>query len=126
MVRRCAGRNAAGEPCEAQPIRADGYCYWHSPALADERDRKRREGGRNSSNRARAAKALPAAALTPAELQGVLAVTLKAVLAEQKSPAIGNAIANLGRAIVAVREATEVEDRLAALEAAAGVAGRAG
>jgi hypothetical protein len=97
------------------------YCVAHDPARVVELARWRREGGKASGTRARAAKALPAAAMGPAELQGVLAVTLKAVLAERKSPAIGNAVANLGRTMIAVREATELEERLAALERAAGL-----
>ena len=82
---------------------------------------RRRGPGRPGRARRPGRRRGPAAALTPAELQGVLAVTLKAVLAKQKSPAIGNAVATLGRAIVAVREATKLEERLAALERAAGV-----
>ena len=124
MVSQCAATNSAGLPCQAQPIRPSGYCWWHCPDAAEERDRTRREGGRARSNKARAAKTLPDHALTPEQLQGLLGLTLKAVLNESKSPAIGNAVGSLARAIVAVREATDLEARLAALEAAAGIDGR--
>ena len=55
-------------------------------------------------------------ALSPAELEGLLGVTLRAVLNGHKEPAIGNAIANLARAAVAVRDSVAVDERLAELE----------
>ena len=48
-------------------------------------------------------------------------MALRAVLAGKIEPGVGNAVANLARAAVAVREATELEARLAELEARAGV-----
>jgi hypothetical protein len=48
------------------------------------------------------------------------------VYAGRKSPAIGNAIGNLSKAATAIAKATEVQERLAALELAAGVERRHG
>ena len=121
---RCRATTAAGSPCSAQPVRPSGFCYWHDPALAAERDAARRRGGRGKSNRARAAKRLPEEVLTPATLQGLLGRTLREVIAGRVAPGVANAAATLGRAIVAVREATELEERLRALEAAAGTGER--
>jgi len=42
------------------------------------------------------------------------------VIAGQTEPGVANAAANLARAIVAVREASEVEERIEALESALG------
>lgn len=81
----------------------------------------RRRGGMAKSNRARASKELRAGSLSPAELQGVIGVTITQVLAGKKSPGIGQAIAALARASVAIREAAEVQDRLAALESVNGI-----
>jgi len=86
MVRRCKATTVAGPPCSAQPVRADGYCWWHSPALANERDEARRRGGSARSNRARAKKQLPAV-----------------------EPGVGSSVASLARAYVAVTEAGAVE-----------------
>jgi hypothetical protein len=123
MVARCSATNASGDACGAQAWR-DGLCAWHHPDRAAEMAEARRRGGRAKGNKARAKREMIDAALSPKELQGVIAVTLKAVLAERKSPAIGSAIASLARAAVAVREATDLEDRLDALEAAAGIGER--
>ncbi|MDP9364810.1 MAG: hypothetical protein M3Q10_11405 [Chloroflexota bacterium] len=117
---RCRATTAAGSPCSAQPVRPSGWCYWHDPTIAAEREAARRRGGRGKSNRARAAKAMPAP-MTPADLQALLGVVLRGVVAGRVEPGVGNAAANLGRAIVAVREATTTEERLAALESAAGL-----
>jgi hypothetical protein len=64
---------------------------------------------------------MAAAAMTPAEIQGYVAVALRGVLTGSITPGVGNAVAALARAAVAVREATELEQRLADLEARAGV-----
>ena len=120
MVSRCNGTNTAGGPCEAQPVRSSGFCYWHDPSLASERHANRRRGGSARSNAARAKKALPDTVLSPAEIQGMLGLALRDVLAGRLEPGVANAAASLGRALVQVREATEVEERLQALERAAG------
>jgi hypothetical protein len=119
---RCRATTLSGSPCSAQPVRGDGWCYWHAPDLAAERDEARRRGGKGKSNAARAKKQLPAGVLTSGELQGLVGVTIKRVLTGATEPAIGNSIAALARAYIAVAEAGELEERLAELEARAGVA----
>jgi hypothetical protein len=84
----------------------------------------RRRGGAARSTKARARKEMVDAALSPPELAGLIGMTIRAVLAGKKPPAVGSAIANLARAAVAVREATETDERLAALEEAANLGDR--
>jgi len=118
MDAKCSATNKNGSPCSAGPVREDGYCYWHSPDLADQRRTDRQRGGAARSNVARAKRQLPDAVLTPAELQGFIGLALRGVLAGRIEPGVANAVATLARAAVAVREATEVEERLTALETA--------
>lgn len=115
MVERCSATNANGSPCGAQAQR-DGFCAWHDPARAAEMAEARRKGGQAKSNANRARKAMVSGTLTPAELEGLLGITMNAVLHGKKEPAIGNAIANLARAAIAVREAATVDERLAEIE----------
>lgn len=115
MVERCKATTKDGKPCGAQ-ARHNGWCAWHDPERQQEMADARRRGGQARSNLQRARKELAAAALDPDELQGVLGVTIKQVLAGTKPPGVGSAIAALARAAVTVRDATEVEARLAALE----------
>ncbi len=124
MDRQCKGANAAGQPCDAKPVRPSGWCYWHDPALEAERIEGRRKGGAARSNRARAKKRLPAESLTLQEVQGLLSVALKGVLAGRIEPGIANASANVARAIAAVAQAGEIEERITALEAAAQIGGK--
>ncbi len=119
MDRRCKGANAAGQRCDAKPVRPSGWCYWHDPALEIERTEGRRKGGQRRSNKARTAKRLPSEVMTMSELQGVLCVVLRDVIEGKTEPGIGNCAAGLGRAIAAVAQVAEIEDRLTALEAAA-------
>jgi len=69
-------------------------------------------------------KALPAESLTLPEVQGLLSVALKGVLAGRIEPGIANASANVARAIAAVAQVGELEERLRELEAAAGLSDR--
>src|SRR4051794_10283338 len=109
MVVRCKARAVAGTPSAAQPVRDDGYCYWHSPSTASERAEARRRGGQNRSNAARAKKELPAGVMTNDELRGLVGLTIRGVLAGRVEPGIGNSVAALSRAYVAVTEAGAVE-----------------
>ena len=117
MPGRCPATNRDGAPCSGQAD-ASGWCRWHDPARAEERRRNAVNGGKAKSNRSRARKQVIGLAMTPAELSGVLSDTLRRTLAGELEPGVANAAANISRALLAVREATEVEDRLAALEAA--------
>jgi hypothetical protein len=123
MVERCKATNASGAPCGAQ-ARRDGWCAWHDPARRAEMAEARRRGGQARSNKARARKQLTSAAMSPAELQGVIGLTITQVLAGTKPPGVGQAVAALARAAMHVREASEVEARLEALEAALEQTGR--
>jgi hypothetical protein len=81
----------------------------------------RRKGGKAKSNRARARKQLVSTAMSPAELEGVIGLTITQVLAGKISPGIGNAVASLARASVAIRETVDLEIRVTNLEAALGI-----
>jgi len=115
MVERCKATNANGSPCGAQ-AQGNGLCRWHDPVRAAEMVEARRKGGQAKSNANRARKAMVDGTLSPAELEGLLGITMSAVFNGAKEPAVANAIANLARAAVAVRDAVAVDERLAELE----------
>ncbi len=117
MVGKCLGQNRDGSPCQAKPRPGSDRCPWHTPALAAQRRAWSRKGGQSRSNRARTAKRLPSEVMT--QIQGVLCVVLRDVIEGRTEPGIGNCAAGLARAIAAVAQAGEIEDRLSALEAAA-------
>ncbi len=115
MVEKCSATNANGSACGSQ-AQGNGLCRWHDPVRAAEMVEARRKGGQAKSNKVRARKAMVDGALSPAELEGLLGITMSAVLNGHKEPAIGNAIANLARAAVAVRDAVAVDERISELE----------
>ena len=124
MQKRCSGTKADGTPCGGVPYQGGELCWFHSPHTAADRAAGRRLGGSARSNKSRARRQIADATLAPNELAGLLSLTLTKVIAGQTEPGVGNAAANIARAIVAIREAVEIEERLAALEAAAGQSGR--
>jgi hypothetical protein len=104
-------------------LAVDGqHCPWHStaPEWVAKRQRWSAEGGRKRSNAERAKRSLPDA-LTAPELLAVLSKALKDVLSGDLPAGQANAAAALGRTLIAVREASETEERLRILEEAAGV-----
>ncbi len=60
--------------------------------------------------------------MTPIELRGLLGLVLKGVIGGKIEPGVGNAAANIARAMTTIQETQELEERLAALEARAGIA----
>ena len=117
MATMCSGRNRTGQPCGAQ-VWQDGQCRWHHPGLEAERAGWRERGGQNRANTVRARKRIADTILEPSDIQGILGDTLRAVIAGTLEPGVGNAAANIARVLIAVREATEIETRLTALEMA--------
>ena len=112
MVSRCAATNANGKACEAQPVRPSGYCWWHDPAAAAERDRKRREGGANRANKARARRQL-AEPLTADEIRSHLGVVFRGVIVGRIEPGVGTAAATIARALLDVAKVAEIEGQVA-------------
>ena len=121
---RCSARTKGGNPCAARPRPGTDRCPWHDASLAGKRSEWSRQGGRGKSNAARAKRQAPLNVLTPLELQAVLSSSIAKVLGGGIEPGVANAVAGLARALISAREATEVEERLAALEAAAGIEAR--
>ncbi len=121
---RCAAIAASGQPCSAVPRPGRPFCLWHDPEATEARREISRKGGQGRSNRARTRKQLGTDALSMPEVAGLLSLTLRGVIAGRFEPGVGNSVASLARALTAVHEATELEDRIAALEQAAEIGGK--
>lgn len=121
MAARCSSFTRAGKPCRSGPLPGRPFCYVHDPELAEERRQNARTGGVRRSNTSRARRELERGALTPKEVRGVVGLTMKSVLSGRLPPAIGGAIAALARVSIELEKLTELSDRVAALEAAAGL-----
>ena len=109
---RCAARRKDGQACGAVAVTSE-YCFAHDPGRATERSAARRRGGRNSSRVVRLR------GLIPPRLSPVfdeLEATLGGVRDGRLTPQQGQAMASLARAMVAVLQAGELEERVRALE----------
>ena len=116
MADRCLGQTKDGKPCAAKPLPGSDRCPWHDPAWADRRQEWSRRGGKGKSNASRAKKTLPAEPMTDAEVHAWLGVVFKRVIVGTMQPGVATAAGSVARAMVVVRQASELEDRLAELE----------
>ena len=115
MDRICKSPNRTGEPCAAQHYR-DGYCRWHHPDLAVQRQAERAAGGAARSNRNRARKKIAEQAMSISDIDGMLCSTLTDVAAGKMEPGIGTSLATIAKTVVAIRSTGELERRLEDLE----------
>lgn len=116
---KCQGRNRRGGPCSATARTGRTWCVWHDPDLAAQRQQWNRNAGQAKSNTARAKKRLLASGMELPEVDSALCQALREVLSGAIEPGVASAAASLARAIVQVRTISDLEVRLAALEAAA-------
>lgn len=116
-ARNCSATTIDGDPCQAPALTSGSYCYQHEPAVAERRDEARRRGGRNSSKVARLQRSLSANPTLGGVVE-VLGEVTELVKSGEMSPAIGNSIASLSRAMIAAIEAADSATRLRELEAA--------
>jgi hypothetical protein len=115
-VASCKGKTKEGQPCNARPRPGTSLCPWHTPELAGQRSEWSRTGGRNSSNRARARKELPAELLTTEELHSWLGVVFKKVITGTMDAPIATAAANVARTMAELSKTAALEDRMAEIE----------
>lgn len=119
---RCQAIAKNGKPCGAASLPGDTLCAWHSPRWEEKRREWSRKGGAARSNARRATKQMPAA-LTSGDLLVTLSRAIRNVETGLLEPGPANAMAVLARTMSSIREATEVEARLSALEDAASRSG---
>jgi hypothetical protein len=113
----CRAKTARGNPC-SNPAASSGYCFAHDPDRKAEAQAARRLGG---YHRRTAARVSGDTAITIASMQDVLTL-INSIVADtwqqDNSAARSRALLACAEAGVKVLEQTEIEGRLAALEAA--------
>src|SRR5680860_1923968 len=121
----CTATTRDGRQCRGTPLPGKPYCFAHDPELND--PARRQEAGRMKAHAARWKKQLGIGEepLTLGDVDSMLCQALAGVLAGKLEPGTATAATTVARAITAVRSAGVIEDRLAALEAATGIAGAA-
>jgi hypothetical protein len=120
-VTHCKGITKDGRPCSAKARPGTDLCPWHTPELAEQRKVWSQTGGQHRSAAARAQKALGAKPMTMEALEAQLSLVFARVFAGQMSPSIGNCLGTLARSMAELRKTSDFEQRLAELEASAGI-----
>lgn len=111
---KCAGVRVDGSNCGSVIVGETGFCFAHHPDLEAKRRAARERGGVNSSNVRRLRRHVAGSALRDVfdRLETALGETHAGALAPQRA----TAMASLARAMVAVLEVSELEERLEQLE----------
>ena len=118
-MRTCRFVRDDGSPCRSAPMRDEEYCFWHSPAHAEEVDEARRLGGLRRRKERTVAGAFEFGGLaTVADIRRLLEVATIATLSLENSVARSRTLAYLAQSALKCLEVGELEDRLALLEAA--------
>ena len=117
--RTCKARNVRGQPCNATSLRDQDFCFWHAPDRAPEAAEARRLGGLRRRREATLAGAYEFAGLTTTpDLRRLLEIAALDCLGLENSIARARALTAIVQVGARLLEVGELEDRLAALEAA--------
>ncbi|HEV2128687.1 MAG TPA: hypothetical protein VGR22_08725 [Thermomicrobiales bacterium] len=115
---QCIGPTKSGQPCKGTPLPSKAYCFAHDPDLDNQRQSWVKQAGKAKSNKARMKKQLGDGFLDMKDIDGMLCLTLKGVLAGKIEPGVANAAATVAKTIQGIRTTTDLQERLEAIEEA--------
>jgi hypothetical protein len=116
----CKEKTTTGAPCRAYALADSAYCFAHDPQRRQERTQARRAGGyaRHGRKLGKIAPAEPVTLGTIRDVCRLLETEVNCVLRLEISLSRAQTIARLAGAFVSAFQVGEIEQRLAALEAA--------
>lgn len=118
MVRICKAKRKDGTPCP-NAAQESGWCFTHDPAKGAERAAARKKGGqRRRVGHAAESGNLPGEIKTLAGVLALLDYTLRETIPLENSVQRTRALVSIATAFVSVLQAGELEQRVAAIEAA--------
>ena len=119
MSRRCLGIKEDGASCNAPPLREGQHCFWHAPETQTEAQEARRLGGLRRRREATLAGAYEFEGLaTVSDIRRLLEIAVTDTLELENSVDRSRTLAYLVQTALRALEAGELEERMAALEAA--------
>ena len=113
---QCAFVKEDGERCKAVPQTDSEYCYFHDPALAEERLEASAKGGRNRRSPALGPLAPEVMVREPEDVLKLYAETINQVRQGKLDPRTANAIGYLGQGATRALEQIELAKRLEELK----------
>ena len=118
-TRHCLHETKSGERCKAKAQTGAEYCFFHDPALSEERTAARKAGGVSRTQKVVLPTTTPAMPLqTASDIVVLLGETINQVRLGELDLRVSNAIGYLSGILLSAMEKSSYEDRLAALEAA--------
>ena len=119
--RLCKGRNDKGEQCGAPPLRDGDFCLFHDPAHAETVQEARKAGGQRRKREVTLATAYDFEGLTSVpEIRRLVEVAAFDALGLENNISRVRALGYLAQVAVTLLEKGELEERVAAVEAALG------
>jgi hypothetical protein len=119
--RRCTFILADGRFCRATPMRDQPYCFWHAPGNEEEVTEARRLGGLRRRREKTVAGAYDVEGLATVEgIRRILEIAILDTLGLENSIARSRVLISAASTAGRLLEVGELEDRVAALEAAHG------
>ena len=121
-VNRCTATTKAGTRCQNPTLPGAAFCWWHDPARAGERAEARAKGGRARHGRTLGdlGNGERVTIDSLADVIAVLAGELGEVLQLERSISRARAVGYLAGILATIYTQSELEQRIAALEARAG------
>jgi len=117
----CSATTKTGRPCRAQALAGGAFCLMHDPERAAEVAAIRRAGGLNRRTRRAAGTRYPATLRSVRDVQELLEAALADTMQQENSGARTQALVRLAHGALKVLELGSLEERIAALEARAGL-----
>lgn len=116
---KCHGKTKNGEPCRVPALKGNQFCFTHSPEVGAARAKARKRGGeRRRVPHAGDASKIPARVRTIDDVLAVLDYALAEAMPLENSIQRGRLIVAIAGAFVEAIKTGELEQRLAAIEAA--------
>lgn len=121
MAKQCAGFTKAGKPCRGKALPGGALCFVHDPAMAERRQQGSIKGGIGKSAKVRARRQLRDSVMDPADVSGLLSISMQKVATGAMEPGVGTALGSMAKALMSVQETAQLSDRLGELERLAGI-----
>lgn len=123
MANTCPTPTAEKKPCRGRVPPGRVYCLSHDPEKREAQREASRRGGESRSAARRAARswAMTGEQIRQEDLPAILRACVLDVRLGKIEPSVASAIATLAKTSVQLRADLEMEQRLAALEQAAGI-----
>ena len=117
--RRCKATTKAGRPCSCFALHGSEYCFSHAPELAEKRREARSRGGRARHGRTigQTPGGYQVEIKSLSDVVKLLERTINDALSLENSLSRANTIARLAQVLANIYQVSELEQRIAALEA---------